>query len=63
MKQDARYTGLKHVSLEEYGRDGVALLREAERSPIVVCGQDGTPRMIVSYPIVTDAEILGHDDL
>lgn len=61
MNQDPRYAELKHVSREVFRRDGVALLHEAEKSPIVVCAEDGTPRMIVSCPTFTDDELLGRD--
>ncbi len=61
MKHDPRYSDLKHVSRDESRRDGVALLREAETSPIVVVSDDGSPRMIVSCPTFTDDELLGQD--
>lgn len=61
MKQDLRYAALKHVSRDDFRRDGVALLREAETSPIVVVSEDGSPRMIVSCPTFTDDELLGRD--
>jgi hypothetical protein len=45
---------LREISNEEFLQDSARIVREAADAPVVVCDDQGTPRMIISSPILDD---------
>jgi hypothetical protein len=50
-------TDIRKVSREEFLRDSTKVVREAADAPVMVCDEDGTPRMLISSPVLTDDHV------
>ena len=50
---------MRKISHEEFLQDSATVVREAATAPIMVCEADGTPRMIISSPVIEDDEVFG----
>jgi hypothetical protein len=48
---------IRTISHKEFLQNSTKVMREAVNEPVMVCDDDGTPRMIISFPVVTDDDL------
>jgi hypothetical protein len=52
-------TDIRRISRQEFLQDATKVVREAAQAPVMVCDDQGAPRMIISFPVITDEDEFG----